>query len=82
MLTPEQINNKYPYGTKLVRKKSLSGKEDIAYVVTHSVGYDIVVKMSKELPYIAGQQHFFVHIEKLVKNWLHPKEGVQLKLTI
>jgi hypothetical protein len=76
----ETINAKYSYGQKMIRKRPMTGKQDIAYIVCKDAGYEYLIKMAYVLPYKFGDKHFFVNISELVKKWHHAKEGIQVKL--
>lgn len=66
------------YGTKLIRKKTLNGKIDVAYVVSRDdEGY--LVKLSRKFPYNYGDDHFFIHIARIWKVWEDLSKGVQLR---
>ena len=75
----DQLNEKYCYGQMMIKRKGI-GKPEVAYIVTHTAGYDTLIKMAYQLPYKYGDKHFFVHITNLTRLWSHAKEGVQIKI--
>ncbi len=81
MVTEEKITEKYSYGQMMIRRKKIPGKCETAYIVTHTAGYDTLIKMSVKFPYEIGKDdHFFVHEVHLRKLWHHAKEGIQLTI--
>jgi hypothetical protein len=73
----EKLNSKFCYGQKMIRKRPMSGKNDVAYIVCKDAGYEYLIKMAYQLPYKFGDKHFFVNISELMKKWHHAKEGIQ-----
>jgi hypothetical protein len=81
MVAEDKITEKYCYGQMMIRRKKLSGKCETAYIVTHTAGYDTLVKMSTKFPFdLKTDDYFFVHEANLKRLWHHAKEGVQLSI--
>lgn len=76
----DKLNAKYCYGQKMIRRRSMRGKQDVAYIVCKDAGYEYLIKMAYKMPYNFGDKHFFVNISELVKKWHHAKEGIQLSI--
>ena len=66
------------YGQRLFARRHLIGKPHSAYVVNNDD--DFLVKMSEKFPYTPGDPHFFVHADRLNKNWRGEREGLQMKI--
>jgi hypothetical protein len=79
-LSEEHLSEKYSYGQKMIRRRSMSGKQDIGYIVCRDAGYEYLIKMAYSLPYNFGDKHFFVNLSDLIKKWRHDKEMIQLKI--
>ena len=83
MMTEDKITEKYSYGQMMIRRRKLSGKCETAFIVTHTAGYDALIKMSNKFPFEIGKdEYFFVHEVNLKRLWHHAKEGVQLKISL
>jgi len=81
MTAEDKLTEKYCYGQMMIRRKPLSGKCETAYIVTHTAGYDTLIKMSTKFPFEIGRDdYFFVHIEHLKRIWIHCREGYQLNI--
>jgi hypothetical protein len=76
----DKVNAKYCYGQKMIRRRSMTGKLDVAYIVCKDAGYEYLIKMAYKLPYNFGDKHFFVNISDLISKWRHGKEAIQTKL--
>lgn len=76
----DKLNEKYCYGQKMIRRRSMTGKQDVAYIVCKDAGYEYLIKMAYRLPYNFGDAVFFVHISDLIKKWRHGREMKQIEM--
>lgn len=70
------------FGQMLLMHRSIIGKPDAVYVATSQPNEDYLIKLCFKWPYISGEDHFFMHRDRLKRHYRDNKIGIQTELFI